>query len=194
MNNDIREDAKLVIDKVYARCKNEMPEAGKETDLLTKLCVSQTDKVDEVLLVLYSLFEIPEVRQYPLVSEKNTPHCSENWQRDRMLINRILGKMKRMNPYPIGTDHISLAMDDRKIKKLWKDVYDSNGYEPHVSSFWYVFLAVHDLIQQHGGIGVWGGNLTRKKFGECIEYRELFHNNRRYAYTDEFYSGLFGWW
>ena len=144
--------------------------------------------------LLYGLYKVPKIQAHQPISVVDEPHCSENWQRHRLLINRIVGSMKRLKQYDKDSDHISLAMDNGKIKKLWKDVYDSNGYEPHASAFWWVFLAIHDLIQQHGGRGVWGGNLTRKKFGECIEYRTLFHDDRKYAYKNELYSGLFGWW
>lgn len=201
VENEIVEQGRKLIDSIYARCKNEMPKDGKEGRLLRELGMYSGQEIDgeyegnELSKFMFDLFDVPDCKPYLSAYETLTAvHCSESWQRNRLLINRILGKMKRMNSYPIGADHISLAMDNRKIKKLWKDVYDSNGYEPHASAFWWVFLAIHDLIQQHGGRGVWGGNLTRKKFGECIEYRTLFHDDRKYAYKNELYSGLFGWW
>ncbi len=132
VENEIVEQGRKLIDSIYARCKNEMPKDGKEGRLLRELGMYSGQEIDgeyegnELSKFMFDLFDVPDCKPYLSAYETLTAvHCSESWQRNRLLINRILGKMKRMNSYPIGADHISLAMDNRKIKKLWKDVYDS---------------------------------------------------------------------
>lgn len=105
----------------------------------------------------------------------------------RLLYNRIVGKVKRYRKF--SGDPLRKAMDINK--KEWRRLYD--GYFG-VDEWLDLVYDVNDTLQQHGHDGVWGGEISWKKAESGYAYRTLYHDNRKAAYNEEFYSFLFGWW
>jgi hypothetical protein len=185
---------KDIVAKIYLECKNETPEPCYEYGTLKAAGLFDGNTDGTNFKQIFDYYEIPELTSFQSTEELKAgiPHCSQEWQQYRLLINRIVGRAKRLKQYKNGDDQINLAMKENR--KLWKAIYDGNGYEMSRQTFWWLFLAIHDTIQRRGGTGVWGGNLTHQKFQECIQYRSLLHDSPSYAFNEELYSALFGWW
>lgn len=113
-----------------------------------------------------------------------------NWEnRCRLLYNRIVGQLRQYRKYPANA--LSQAMAANKA--LWRDLYDDTRHA-NPGDWLKLVLAVSDTLQQHGHEGVWGGCVSYAKVAEGYSYRNLYHDNPRAAYNEEFYSLLYGWW
>jgi len=139
-------------------------------------CVNGCDP--DLLEKLEVIFELDDFRRLSGLSFRN---------KYRLLYNRIVGKVKRYRK--LSGDPLRKAMGVNK--KEWRRLYD--GYFG-VDEWLELTYDVNDTLQQHGHDGVWGGEISWKKAESGYAYRTLYHDNRKAAYNEEFYSFLFGWW
>jgi hypothetical protein len=149
-----------------------------DAEAFVRWCTEAAGPAD--IAKLNTAFGVYEHRYWSEMSSEN---------RYRLLYNRIVGYQHRYRKY--RSDPLGRAMDANKA--LWRDYYADYRYA-NAGDWLNLVLAVSDTLQQHGHEGIWGGCISYAKTEEGFSYRNLYHDDSKTAYNEEFYSLLFGWW
>jgi hypothetical protein len=101
-------------------------------------------------------------------------------------------KLDSIDSASFTADPIAWAMDQHR--EDWLRVYRMDGCAWGVQPWLELVGMINETLKNNGHPGIWGSEISYRKAEEGFAFRCLYHDDECYAWEEEFYSFLFGWW